>query len=210
MIPATALFSPKSAPLAGSGQTIPKRRLPPGSTRALACRGRRPRRPHPCIFPIPIEGAEAVGEGADCDTRGRVCSPGSGNQNQQTPGRCVRCFQVWVRPGAEAQRSTRVQHVAELILDSGRPGRHFAGRKHSVLELWKSATYPSAQINHRDYVVMEVFANPLTLKPLTISHCESKRQFTDSFDAKRQNEPLYRQQALSANQQATQVPSPPA
>jgi len=40
----------------------------------LACRGRRPRRPHLCIFSILFEGAEAVGEGADCDRRG-ACAP---------------------------------------------------------------------------------------------------------------------------------------
>ncbi len=43
----------------------------------LECRGRRPRRPHLCIFFFLAKGAEAVGGGADCDTRGRVCSPES-------------------------------------------------------------------------------------------------------------------------------------
>src|ERR1700722_857896 len=46
-----------------------------GNTRAPACRGRRPRRPHLCICSFLAGRAEAVGEGADCDTRGRVCSP---------------------------------------------------------------------------------------------------------------------------------------
>ena len=44
-------------------------------TRPLACSGRRHRRPHLCIFPTSCCGRGAVGEGADCDTRGRVCSP---------------------------------------------------------------------------------------------------------------------------------------
>jgi hypothetical protein len=46
-----------------------------GSTRALACRGRRPRRPHPCIFSVSYWRGDTVGGGADCHTRGRVCSP---------------------------------------------------------------------------------------------------------------------------------------
>jgi hypothetical protein len=35
----------------------------------LACRGRRPRRPHLYIFSVLVEGGESVGEGADCDIR---------------------------------------------------------------------------------------------------------------------------------------------
>jgi hypothetical protein len=50
-----------------------------GSTRALVCADRRPRRSEPCVIAAPRggtwEASGVVGEGANHGTRGRVRSP---------------------------------------------------------------------------------------------------------------------------------------
>ena len=73
----------------------------------LACRGRRPRRPHLCIFSTPLGGGEAVGEGADFDIRGG-CAP----RNQAAS----RVSQPALRVGRILTQKRRFQDSAQFPL----------------------------------------------------------------------------------------------
>jgi len=106
----------------------------------------------------------------------------------------IQTLQVWSDQGRRPKKSTRFLHVAERILDSGRSGRHFAGRKYYPLELCtrlrqvvticacsrtvQRAKFPPNYGAPPIFSLSRKMRTPPTIRPENIVHFLRKRDYT--------------------------------